>query len=90
MPSTVNPLREVWQGIAKARSIEKRKKEEELERVQKKIQAAKQQEGSWWPDWDKWLARKSGKRVPARTPGDGKLAPIEDAPGSYVKVRAPD
>ena len=25
--------------------------------------------------------------VPARVPGDGKLKPIEDAPGSYVKVR---
>ena len=26
--------------------------------------------------------------VPARKPGGGKLKPIEDAPGSYVKVRA--
>jgi polyhydroxyalkanoate synthase len=26
-------------------------------------------------------------QVPARVPGDGKLKPIEDAPGSYVKVR---
>ena len=25
--------------------------------------------------------------VPARTPGGGKLETIEDAPGSYVKVR---
>jgi polyhydroxyalkanoate synthase len=25
---------------------------------------------------------------PARQPGDGKLPPLEDAPGSYVKVRA--
>jgi len=23
-----------------------------------------------------------------RVPGDGKLTPIEDAPGSYVRVRA--
>jgi polyhydroxyalkanoate synthase len=51
---------------------------------------AKQHDGSWWPDWDKWLGRKSGPQVPARSPGDGKLAPLEDAPGSYVKVRAPD
>jgi polyhydroxyalkanoate synthase len=28
--------------------------------------------------------------VPARYPGDGKLKPLEDAPGSYVKVRAAD
>jgi polyhydroxyalkanoate synthase len=26
--------------------------------------------------------------VPARIPGDGALKPIEDAPGSYVKVQA--
>ena len=35
-----------------------------------------------------WLARRGGRKVPARQPGDGKLKPIEDAPGSYVKVRA--
>ena len=44
--------------------------------------------GSWWPDWQRWLSRKSGPKVPARRPGEGKLEPIEDAPGSYVKVRA--
>jgi polyhydroxyalkanoate synthase len=49
---------------------------------------AKRHEGSWWTDWGKWLARHGGPRVPARQPGDGSLAPIEDAPGSYVKVRA--
>jgi polyhydroxyalkanoate synthase len=42
--------------------------------------------GSWWPYWHKWNAAKSGASVGARTPGDGKLAPLEDAPGSYVKV----
>jgi polyhydroxyalkanoate synthase len=35
-----------------------------------------------------WLSRRSGKKVPARQPGEGVLAPLEDAPGSYVKVRA--
>jgi polyhydroxyalkanoate synthase len=44
--------------------------------------------GSWWSDWGPWLARRAGKKVPARRPGDGKFAPLEDAPGSYVKVRA--
>ncbi len=44
--------------------------------------------GSWWPDWHKWLARKSGKKIPARTPGDGKLDIIEDAPGRYVRVKS--
>ena len=44
--------------------------------------------GSWWADWDAWLAPKSGKMVKARQPGDGKLKAIEDAPGRYVKARA--
>ena len=44
--------------------------------------------GSWWPDWDKWLSKLSGKKIAARKPGDGKLKVICDAPGTYVKVKA--
>jgi len=44
--------------------------------------------GSWWPDWLKWLGAKSGPKVAARVPGDGKLKPLCDAPGTYVKIRA--
>ncbi|MGD9884239.1 MAG: PHA/PHB synthase family protein [Reyranella sp.] len=43
--------------------------------------------GSWWHDWDKWLSAKSGPKVPARIPGAGGLPALEDAPGSYVKLR---
>jgi polyhydroxyalkanoate synthase subunit PhaC len=43
--------------------------------------------GSWWPDWLSWLKQISDNQVPARIPGRGKLKPIEDAPGRYVKVR---
>ena len=43
--------------------------------------------GSWWPDWHRWVSALAPEKVPARVPGDGKLAPIEDAPGSYVKLR---
>ena len=50
------------------------------------LKEAEERLGSWWPDWDKWLARKSGPKVKARKPGAGKLKAIEDAPGSYVKV----
>jgi polyhydroxyalkanoate synthase len=39
-------------------------------------------------DWQTWVAPYGGAMVPARKPGDGKLTPIEDAPGSYVKQRA--
>ena len=44
--------------------------------------------GSWWPDWDKWLSKLSGDKVPARQPGDGELKVLGDAPGTYVKVKA--
>ena len=45
-------------------------------------------EGSWWPDWSGWIRKKSGAKVEARIPGEGKLEVIEDAPGSYVKRKA--
>ena len=48
---------------------------------------AVKQDGSWWPDWLAWLTPHAGPQVPARAPGDGELKPIEDAPGSYVKMR---
>jgi len=44
--------------------------------------------GSWWPVWDQWVAGFSEGMVDAREPGGGKLQPIEDAPGSYVRMRA--
>jgi polyhydroxyalkanoate synthase len=44
--------------------------------------------GSWWPDWDQWLSKLSGEKTTARTPGDGKLKVLGDAPGEYVKVKA--
>jgi len=48
---------------------------------------AKENPGSWWPDWLVWITRQSPTEVPARVPGDGALKVIEDAPGSYVKAR---
>ena len=51
------------------------------------LKGATEHAGSWWPDWREWIGPRSGAKVPARQPGDGKLTPIEDAPGSYVKVR---
>jgi polyhydroxyalkanoate synthase len=45
---------------------------------------------SWWPAWERWIAQYAGGEAPARRPGDGRLVPIEDAPGAYVKVRAAD
>jgi polyhydroxyalkanoate synthase len=42
--------------------------------------------GSWWPAWQAWLVRHSGRRTAPPTvgaPGAG-LPPLADAPGSYV------
>ena len=51
------------------------------------MEGATRHEGSWWPEWQNWLVRDEPERVPARTPGAGKLEPIEPAPGSYVRMR---
>ena len=51
------------------------------------FETAQSNEGSWWLDWDQWVTGFNGDKVPAREPGSGQLKAIEDAPGSYVKVR---
>jgi len=51
------------------------------------LSSAQKHDGSWWQDWKKWVSKHSGGKVDARTPGSEKFKPIEDAPGSYVKVR---
>ncbi len=51
---------------------------------------AAETKGSWWPDWAAWIAEQAPTRVPAskaRKPGRGRLAALEDAPGSYVLAR---
>ncbi|WP_090206599.1 PHA/PHB synthase family protein [Yoonia litorea] len=44
-------------------------------------------EGSWWPRWDGWLSDKSGKKVPARTPGSDDFPILAPAPGTYVVAK---
>ncbi|MCS6854340.1 MAG: class I poly(R)-hydroxyalkanoic acid synthase [Elioraea sp.] len=44
--------------------------------------------GSWWPDWQRWVAGLSRAKVKARNPGEGELPILEPAPGSYVRVTA--
>jgi polyhydroxyalkanoate synthase len=52
------------------------------------IKGAAEHKGSWWPNWREWLGTIDGEQVPARHVGGEALPPIEDAPGSYVRVRA--
>ena len=65
-----------WTNEAGARTIEAWRK------------GAREHAGSWWPDWDSWLAKLSGPKIAARKPGDGKLKVLGDAPGTYVKTKA--
>ena len=52
------------------------------------LKGAQEHKGSWWPDWRQWLESIDAEQVPARAVGTEALPPIEDAPGSYVRVRA--
>lgn len=52
------------------------------------MKGAVEHKGSWWPDWRQWLGDLDPEEVPARAVGSDALPPIEDAPGSYVRVRA--
>lgn len=44
-------------------------------------------EGSWWTDWGQWLTQQGAEKVPARDPSGGALKVVEDAPGSFAKLR---
>jgi polyhydroxyalkanoate synthase subunit PhaC len=52
------------------------------------LKGAQEHRGSWWPDWRAWLSSIDAEQVPARAVGSETLPAVEDAPGSYVKVRA--
>jgi len=52
------------------------------------LKNATQHPGSWWTDWGNWIASRSGNQVAARIPGKGRLKALEDAPGSYARMRA--
>ncbi|WP_424942785.1 PHA/PHB synthase family protein [Aliiroseovarius crassostreae] len=54
------------------------------ERAEDWMEGASFHEGSWWGRWDKWLAKKSGKKVPARPVGDSSHKVLAPAPGTYV------
>ncbi|MGH1418283.1 MAG: PHA/PHB synthase family protein [Hyphomicrobiaceae bacterium] len=50
------------------------------------IKQAKETDGSWWGLWTEWMSERSGDWIPPRQPGT-TLGTIEDAPGSFVKVK---
>ncbi|WP_109313900.1 alpha/beta hydrolase [Ruegeria sp. AU67] len=52
------------------------------------LKEATYHEGSWWPRWEAWLKKRSGKQVPARATGDSAHPALASAPGTYVRVKA--
>ncbi len=52
------------------------------------LKGAQEHKGSWWPDWRAWIEQFDADRIPARAVGTEAFPPIEDAPGSYVRVRS--
>ncbi len=53
------------------------------------MQGAEFHEGSWWPRWEAWLAKRSGRWVAPRLPGEDSRHPVLcDAPGTYVLIKA--
>ncbi|HJV26521.1 MAG TPA: class I poly(R)-hydroxyalkanoic acid synthase [Aromatoleum sp.] len=51
------------------------------------FEGAQQQAGSWWTDWQQWVTAHDPEQVDARDPAKGKLKVLEEAPGSFVKMR---
>ncbi|MEM8794477.1 MAG: class I poly(R)-hydroxyalkanoic acid synthase [Pseudomonadota bacterium] len=52
------------------------------------METATPHEGSWWPHWDQWVRGHSDEKIKARKVGTRKYKPLEDAPGSYVKMQS--
>jgi polyhydroxyalkanoate synthase len=53
------------------------------------LEGARNQPGSWWTPWSKWLDTHAGAWVAApKAPGNRRFAAIEPAPGRYVKAKA--
>ena len=51
--------------------------------------AAERREGSWWPEWQSWLARRSGEQVapPSMGAPERGYNGLEEAPGTYVYLK---
>jgi polyhydroxyalkanoate synthase len=50
---------------------------------------AEKHDGSWWPEWQRWLAQRSGRpgALPAMGAAEQGHAVLADAPGRYVLMR---
>ncbi|MHA7876994.1 PHA/PHB synthase family protein [Roseivivax sp.] len=49
---------------------------------------AEHHKGSWWPVWEAWIGKRSGRWINARAPGDSEHPSLGKAPGTYVTAKA--
>jgi len=51
--------------------------------------AAERKDGSWWPEWQSWLARRCGEQVapPSMGAPERGYNALEEAPGTYVYLK---
>ncbi|MDE0615785.1 MAG: alpha/beta fold hydrolase [bacterium] len=53
------------------------------------LEGAEQHQETWWDDWAEWIGQRAGDKVDApKRLGSKAYAPMEDAPGLYVKTRS--
>jgi polyhydroxyalkanoate synthase len=57
------------------------------EKAEQWLEGAEHHSGSWWSHWNDWLDTYKGKLIEARTPEQGTMEILGDAPGSYVTRR---
>ncbi|UVO39144.1 alpha/beta fold hydrolase [Bradyrhizobium arachidis] len=50
------------------------------------LKLASHVEGSWWPEWSRWLIARSGKPCDPPPIGYGDIDGLPDAPGDYVRT----
>ena len=43
---------------------------------------------SWWEDWSQWIAERGGEMVKPPAVGSKRYAPVDQAPGQYVRAKA--
>ncbi|MBV9915985.1 MAG: alpha/beta fold hydrolase [Solirubrobacterales bacterium] len=52
------------------------------------MHTARREKGTWWLDWSRWLAERSGEEKPAPVQlGTTGLPPLDPAPGTYVLAK---
>ena len=50
------------------------------------LKVAPRTEGSWWPEWTRWLTARSGEPCEPPRMGVGSVDSLPDAPGDYVHL----